>query len=379
MAILTSTPSDVTLSLSRFSNSKSDTISWDIPTIPDGVTINSCTLTGTATASSTDITSITINDESIDVSTSGTLFTIDLGTDTTISLVDCTAKKSGTSSYNVTFTNMSYIIDYSDPIKYTVIFKDYDGRVLSTQEISQGNSATAPEEPTRDGYTFIKWDTNFSNVTSDLVVTAQYEYGVLTKTTYYVTDVESEGELRFVLCSYGTLEDMSKDIFLEALKNDDEKYVYLGTDEYLDFQFDNSVFLYINNIEEIENVSSATLFINATVGGYYTSEANISIEMGSFSQDLASGANNLAIDVKDYLNRNSLQISIHAMGSEAYTPAMTYLVSVNSVRLEITCSSNSSQPSEINNIKIGDSNISKISIGDKTVSAMYLGNNKIFG
>ena len=59
---------------------------------------------------------------------------------------------------------------------YTVVFKDYDGRELKTQSgIVKGGSATAPADPTREGFSFIGWDVSFSNVTGNLVVTAQYE------------------------------------------------------------------------------------------------------------------------------------------------------------------------------------------------------------
>ena len=60
-------------------------------------------------------------------------------------------------------------------IKYTVIFKNWDGTVLKTETVKEGSSATAPDDPTRDGYVFTGWDIDFSNVTNDLIVTAQYE------------------------------------------------------------------------------------------------------------------------------------------------------------------------------------------------------------
>lgn len=56
----------------------------------------------------------------------------------------------------------------------TVIFKDYDGTVIKTENINYGESANAPDAPQRDGYIFLNWDKTFDNVTSDLVVTAQY-------------------------------------------------------------------------------------------------------------------------------------------------------------------------------------------------------------
>ncbi len=62
-----------------------------------------------------------------------------------------------------------------DPIYYTVIFQDWDGTTLKTEQVEQGKSATAPADPVREGYTFTGWDKDFSNVQSDLTVTAQYE------------------------------------------------------------------------------------------------------------------------------------------------------------------------------------------------------------
>ena len=58
--------------------------------------------------------------------------------------------------------------------KYTVVFTDYDGTVLSTQEVEYGSAATAPDEPARDGFTFTGWNASFDSVKSDLTVVAQY-------------------------------------------------------------------------------------------------------------------------------------------------------------------------------------------------------------
>jgi uncharacterized repeat protein (TIGR02543 family) len=57
---------------------------------------------------------------------------------------------------------------------FTVTFKDWDGRVLDTQEVEPGGSATAPDEPEREGYTFKGWDKDFTDVTGNLTVTATY-------------------------------------------------------------------------------------------------------------------------------------------------------------------------------------------------------------
>lgn len=174
---VTSTPNDLTLS-AGFNTTKSGTISWTAPTVPDGATIKSCVLTGKATASSTNVTSIKINDEPITVSTSGYNFTIDLGKDNSITSVTATmTKKSGWQTHNVKFTNMTYTVTYelaSVSVSYTVTFKDWDGSVLKTQTVASGGSATPPSNPTRDGYRFTGWSGSYTNITADTDITAQY-------------------------------------------------------------------------------------------------------------------------------------------------------------------------------------------------------------
>jgi len=58
--------------------------------------------------------------------------------------------------------------------KYTVVFKDYDGTVLKTEEVESGKSATAPANPTRNGYEFAGWSGSYTNVTSNVEIIATY-------------------------------------------------------------------------------------------------------------------------------------------------------------------------------------------------------------
>lgn len=71
---------------------------------------------------------------------------------------------------------------------YTVTFMDYDNTVLKEEEVAHGESATAPADPTREGYTFAGWDKDFSNITDYTIVKATY-----TKNTYVVTIVAEHG------------------------------------------------------------------------------------------------------------------------------------------------------------------------------------------
>jgi len=66
---------------------------------------------------------------------------------------------------------------------YTVIFVDYDGTTeLDRQTVNHGGTATAPTSPTRTGYTFSRWDRTLTNVTKDLEVRAEYVFNVYTVT-----------------------------------------------------------------------------------------------------------------------------------------------------------------------------------------------------
>jgi hypothetical protein len=96
--------------------------------------------------------------------------------------------------------NAEYTATYNATVNtYTVTFKDWDGTVLKTETVNYGGAATAPADPTRVGYTFTGWDVAFDNVTSDLVVTAQY-----TINTYTVTFVDWDGTvLKTQTVAYG--------------------------------------------------------------------------------------------------------------------------------------------------------------------------------
>jgi len=65
---------------------------------------------------------------------------------------------------------------------YIVTFKNHDGAVLQTGPVACGSNATAPSNLFRAGHTFDGWDVTFTNVTSDLTVTAKW-----TINTYTVT------------------------------------------------------------------------------------------------------------------------------------------------------------------------------------------------
>jgi len=62
-------------------------------------------------------------------------------------------------------------------VTYEVRYIDYDGTILSTQQIESGENATPPVNPDRtsEGLTFVEWNLASTNITHDLDVGATYE------------------------------------------------------------------------------------------------------------------------------------------------------------------------------------------------------------
>lgn len=68
----------------------------------------------------------------------------------------------------------------------SVVFKDYDGTILSTQIILSGEDAVEPVTPTRTGYTFSGWDCDTKNIVEDTIITATYKINSYTVTFDYL-------------------------------------------------------------------------------------------------------------------------------------------------------------------------------------------------
>lgn len=175
MAIITTNISNVSISVSGKTTNTAN-ISWTCPTLPDGAIINSCILTGTASSFTIGNkgAALTINGTTVN---SGSSFSINLGaTNSTSSVSASFAGNHKQTNTSVTLSNLVYTVDYTDPSSLrTVTFVDWDGTILKTQTVEVGGSATAPENPERNGYNFIGWDIDFTNVVEDLTITAQYE------------------------------------------------------------------------------------------------------------------------------------------------------------------------------------------------------------
>ena len=91
--------------------------------------------------------------------------------------------------WNHSFTNVSENLEVTaiyTQKEYVVTFVDSDDTVLSTQNVKHGEAATAPANPTKEGYTFVGWDnTGYGHVTQAMTIKAMYMEG--TCVTYTVT------------------------------------------------------------------------------------------------------------------------------------------------------------------------------------------------
>jgi hypothetical protein len=80
-----------------------------------------------------------------------------------------------------------------EPI-YTVVFEDANGNVLKTEKRQKGENATPPDAPNIVGYEFVGWDTDFTNIQSDLTIKAQYQQKSFTVTFVNWDDTELKKE-----------------------------------------------------------------------------------------------------------------------------------------------------------------------------------------
>ncbi|MBQ6978403.1 MAG: leucine-rich repeat protein [Paludibacteraceae bacterium] len=63
---------------------------------------------------------------------------------------------------------------YAKEGQYLVTFTDWDNSTLKCEIVDAGGSATAPEDPVREGYIFAGWSGSYTNVNADLTIQALY-------------------------------------------------------------------------------------------------------------------------------------------------------------------------------------------------------------
>ena len=75
------------------------------------------------------------------------------------------------------YEDITLVAFWSNEVRFKVTFFDIQGKVLKTEYVVEGESATAPEAPKVDGLEFIGWDIDFTDVKSDLEISPIYDDG----------------------------------------------------------------------------------------------------------------------------------------------------------------------------------------------------------
>ena len=70
---------------------------------------------------------------------------------------------------------------YHNILTYTVSFNSYGGSSVESQVVKKGETATMPENPTKEGYEFVGWELNGyaydfgSPITKDITLVARWQ------------------------------------------------------------------------------------------------------------------------------------------------------------------------------------------------------------
>lgn len=113
-------------------------------------------------------------------------------------------------------------------LQYKVEFKDFDGNTIKLQNVFYNDSAVCPDAPEREGYTFVGWDKKFTNVKENLVVNPIYEIK-----TFIVKFYNQDGSIyKEVNVKYGeSLDDVIlTDTNSHLFKGWDREYINIVSD-----------------------------------------------------------------------------------------------------------------------------------------------------
>ena len=82
---------------------------------------------------------------------------------------------------------------------HKVEFRDYDGTLLSSQQVEHKQSAVPPEDPAHEGATFKGWSPDYHDITEDTICVAQFDWGVegnIRVVTFYSYDGNLIAEMK---------------------------------------------------------------------------------------------------------------------------------------------------------------------------------------
>ena len=286
--------------------------------------------------------------------------------------------------------------------KYTVTFKDWNGTILKEeQNVTHGSSATPPSNPSKEGHTFTGWDKSFSNVTSNLVVTAQYEINKYTVTFVYWNNGTTVSEEQTVNYGSGAIApsipskeghtfDRWDTDFSSVKSNLTITAIYTKNTYTVTFIYWNNGT--VSNTQTVEYGSQATPPNIPSREGYtFTgwNPSNFSNITGDLTVTAQYAINTYTVIFKDYDGTILKEEQIVEYGSDAIPPNNpsregytftgwdTVFSNVKS-NLVVTATYIENTAS-INKILIGDTTTDNLYVGDSNVIAVYIGDFLVFG
>ncbi|MBQ7698342.1 MAG: InlB B-repeat-containing protein, partial [Paludibacteraceae bacterium] len=199
---------------------------------------------------------------------------------------------------------------------YTVTFEDWNGQELKTEKVEEGNSASAPATPEREGYTFTGWDKDLTDIQSDLTVTAQYtvntytvrfidpfDESIISQQTveYGMSAVEPDASQRKEHEGYFFV-DWESDF--DIILSDKDVYAYYATVKYtVAFDKGNSIVdaYYVAHGETVDEVPAAEPFDCKTFVGWRSSlTGNLMTETEILSETVTEEVTYTADYEQDY-------------------------------------------------------------------------------
>lgn len=123
-----------------------------------------------------------------------------------------------TPSLSTISSDTTYTAVYRTVQSYTITFVDWDGTVLKSSVVNEGNKPTPPSYPVRVGYRFVDWDSEIAEANADKTYTATYS-----KDENYINGVWEDVDRNIKNGTYKTYYKLGDKIYLDI------------TDEYSDY------------------------------------------------------------------------------------------------------------------------------------------------
>lgn len=170
---------------------------------------------------------------------------------------------------------------------FTVTFTDYDGTPLKEETVSYGQNATAPDNPSRDGYTFDGWIGTFTNVSADVTITASYtEIG---KASYVELDNAINSAEKLQESDYEATTWASMKTALNEAKSVDRN-LYIENQNIVN-QATTKLQNAINNLKQLDK-TKLTEAISSARAAMHAADGNIGDEVGQYPQSAVDVFNN---------------------------------------------------------------------------------------